>query len=151
MPAGAVFVRGQPMVRPGVYIAITNVGEVANPLAQGIAAALFRSNWGPLGVVSYLTSVEDADNTYWLQPGQAGNTVDLVREIFHGGALRVVGARIGSGGTAASITLVDNGTPTPANLATVAARWPGLRGNNFSVTVRDSLIDVTQRQLLIFE
>jgi len=144
--AGSVFQVGEQKIRPGVYVRVTNIGEPPEAVVpQGIVAALFRASWGPLGQVTYLENADAVTAAF----GSAG-TVDAALEAFRGGCRRVVGYRLGSGGAKASITLKDTAA-SPANVVTITAKYEGIRGNNFKVTVRDSLTDATKRELLLYE
>ncbi len=144
--AGSVFQVGEQKIRPGVYIRVTNIGEPPEAIVpQGIVSALFRASWGPLGQVTYLESADAVTATF----GSSG-TVDTALEAFRGGCRRVVGYRLGSGGAKATITLKDTAA-TPADVVTITAKYEGVRGNDFKVTVRDSLTDTTKRELLLYE
>ena len=142
--AGSVFQVGEQKIRPGVYVRVTNIGEPPEAIIpQGIVAALFRASWGPLGEVTYLESADAVTNTYGVD-----GTIDTALEAFRGGCRRVVAYRLGSGGEKATLTLQDG---EGANVVTLTAKYEGARGNNFSVSVRDSLVDDTKRELLLYE
>lgn len=142
--AGSVFQVGEQKVRPGVYVRVTNIGEPPGDIVpQGIVAALFRASWGPLGEVTYLESADAVTNTYGVD-----GTIDTALEAFRGGCRRVVAYRLGSGGQKAAVNLQDS---EGANVVTLTAKYEGARGNNFSVSVRDSLVDDTKRELLLYE
>ena len=144
--AGSVFQVGEQKIRPGVYVRVTNIGEPPEAIVpQGIVVALFRASWGPLAQVTYLENADAVTATF----GSAG-TIDTVLEAFRGGCRRVVGYRLGSGGAKAAITLKDTAA-TPANVVTITAKYEGVRGNDFKVTIRDSLTDATKRELLLYE
>ncbi len=144
--AGSVFQVGEQKIRPGVYVRVTNIGEPPEAIVpQGIVAALFRASWGPLAQVTYLENADAVTATF----GSSG-TVDTALEAFRGGCRRVVGYRLGSGGAKAVITLKDTAA-TPADVVTITAKYEGIRGNDFKVTVRDSLTDTTKRELLLYE
>ncbi len=144
--AGAVFQVGEQKIRPGVYVRVTSIGEPLEAIVpQGIVAALFRASWGPLGQVAHLENADAVTATF----GSAG-TVDTALEAFRGNCRRVVGYRLGSGGAKAAITLKDT-VATPADVVTITAKYEGVRGNDFKVTIRDSLTDTTKRELLLYE
>lgn len=144
--AGSVFQVGEQKIRPGVYVRVTNIGEPQEAIVpQGIVAALFRASWGPLGQVTYLENADAVTATF----GSSG-TIDAALEAFRGGCRRVVGYRLGNGGAKASITLKDTNT-TPTDVVKLTAKYEGVRGNDFKVTVRDSLTDTTKRELLLYE
>lgn len=142
--AGAVFQVGEQKIRPGVYVRVTNIGEPQEAIIpQGIVAALFRASWGPLGEVTYLESADAVTSTF----GSEGTT-DAAIEAFRGGCRRVVGYRLGTGGGKAALNLQDG---EGANVVALAAKYEGARGNDFAVTIRDSLADDSKRELLLYE
>lgn len=142
--AGSTFVAGETKIRPGVYVRTTNIGQPVEPgVSQGIVAALFRASWGPIGEARLLESPDAATALFGSQ-----GTVDTAVEAFLGGARQVLCYRMGSAGQAASCQLTDGGA---APLVTITAKYPGTRGNNLRITVRDSLADPAQRELLVYE
>ena len=142
--AGSVFQVGEQKVRPGVYVRVTNIGEPPEAIVpQGVVAALFRASWGPLGEVVYLENADAVISAF----GSAG-TVDTALEAFRGGCRRVVAYRLGTGGAKALLNLQDSES---ANVVKIEAKHEGVRGNNFAVTLRDSLADETMRELFLHE
>lgn len=141
--AGAVFVAGEQKVRPGVYVRVVNRGLPTEPgLAAGIVAVPFRASWGPLGKAVLLESPDAATALF----GSDG-TVHALLDASLGGARQVLAYRMGSNGAAASTELQGQGGP----VVTITAKYPGTRGNNLSVTVRDSLAATGQRELIVYE
>jgi hypothetical protein len=144
--AGSVFQVGEQKIRPGVYVRVTNIGEPPEAIVpQGTVAALFRASWGPLGKVVTMENAEAIGPEF----GDSG-TVDVPRENFRGGCRRVLGFRLGTGGAKATVTLKDTAT-TPVDAVKLEVLYEGARGNDFAVTVRDSLTDTTKRELLLYE
>lgn len=142
--AGSVFQVGEQKVRPGVYVRVTSIGEPQETTApQGIVAALFRASWGPLGEVVHLENADAVIDVF----GSAG-TVDTALEAFRGGCRRVVAYRLGTGGGKALLNLQDTES---TNVVKIEAKYEGARGNNFAVTVRDSLTDAAKSELLLYE
>jgi hypothetical protein len=142
--AGSVFQVGEQKIRPGVYIRVTSLDEPLEAIVpRGVVAALFRASWGPLGEVTYLESADAVTNTYGVD-----GTIDTALEAFRGGCRRVAAYRLGSGGQKAAVNLQDS---EGANVVALTAKYEGARGNNFSVSVRDSLVDDTKRELLLYE
>lgn len=141
---GEVFVLGEQKVRPDVYVRWHNAGGSRVVTGTvGVAAAVVKSNWGPLGKVITI----EAPGNIKRQIG-TGNGPDAVNEIFNGGAITVNAVRAGTGGDAATLTLKDTAT-TPADVVTLTTKYPTSRA--FKVTVRDSLQDATVRELLVLE
>lgn len=145
--AGITFQVGEQKIRPGVYARVTNIGEPQEAIVpQGTVAVLFRSAWGALAQVVTLENADAVTTTF----GSA-ETTDTAIEAFRGGCRRVIAFRLGTGGARAAITLQDT-AGTPANVVTITARHEGVRGNDFKLTIRDSLANPsTIRELLIHE
>lgn len=142
--AGSVFQVGEQRIRPGVYVRVTDVGEPPEAIIpQGTVATLFRASWGPLGEVVTMESAEAIPAMFG-----SGGTTDVIKENFRGGCRRVLGFRLGSGGAKAVNTLQDGAS---VNVVKLEALYEGTRGNDFTVTVRDSLADENKRELLIYE
>ena len=143
-----IFTIGEKKVRPGVYYRRENYGNVETVGAtNGVAAALFQCDWGPLNEefdmdVTMQNSVAD----YY---GTATGT-KLIKELYKGGATTIRAIRIGSDdGAASSIELMNAPeTGDPAKAVTLTAAYPGAR--SFTVSVRTNLI-TDRRQLIIYD
>jgi len=145
--AGSTFQVGEQKIRPGIYVRVTSEGGPPEAVVpQGVVATLLQASWGPLNEVVTLENANSIISVY----GSSG-TLDTVEEAFKGGCRRVLAYRLGSGGAKASIILKDTDA-TPADVVTITAKYEGTRGNDFKVTVRDSLVNpTTERELLIYE
>lgn len=144
--AGATFLAGEAKVRPGVYVRAVGAGSDQPALARGIVAALVRASWGPLGVATLLTALEQVAETF-----NTGATTDVATEAFRGGCRKVLGYRLGTGGVVATYTIKDTATPTAANAVRIDAKYVGTVGNALKLTLRDALVDTTKRELLVYE
>jgi hypothetical protein len=140
---GAFFTVGEQKIRPGTYIRYENTGTPAEvAITNGVCAAVFKANWGPLGVAIDIENLTDVE-TYF---GSA-LTVDIIKEILKSG-VKVKAVRLGSGGTKGTYTLKDT-AGTPADVIRIDCKYPGSRA--LSLTLRDSLTDSEKRELLILE
>lgn len=141
---GQLFQFGEQKVRPDVYIKWHNAGGVRVVTgSNGIAAAVVKSNWGPLGEVIKLERPVEIRARLG-----GGRGPDVLQEVFTGGASMVLAVRAGTGGTPASVELKDSGS-TPENVVRLVTKYPTSR--SLSVTVRDTLEDPDLRELLVFE
>ena len=144
------FTIGEKKVRPGVYYRRENFGGVdVAGATNGILAAVFQADWGPLNVVF------DMDVTMKNNIADYYGTdkhVDIVKEGFSGGAITVRAIRCGADdGQPASVTLkrAKKGTETEdQDAVTITGAYPGTRA--FSVTVRTNLI-TDQREVSILD
>ena len=144
--AGIVFRSGEQKVRPGVYIRVQNVGQPVVPaLPNGIVAAVFRSNWGPIQTPTVIETAEVISEKFGVSA-----SLDMLQEAFRGGCKKIVGVRVGEAGAPAQVTLTDSNS-TPAQVVKITTKYPGTRGNNFTVTIRDSLASTNMKEFLLFE
>ncbi len=135
-------------LRPGVYVTITNASPRERAAVQlGTVAALFRSGWGPVAVAKQLASIEELEALYG-----TGDRVIVGQEAFLGGAEKALAFRLGGAGAVKAFrNLQDTTGGAPVDVVKIEALYEGIRGNGFSLTIRDSLTDATKRQLLVYE
>lgn len=139
-----IFTIGEKKVRPGVYFRRENTGGVdVVGATNGIVAAIFQSDWGPINEEFDLdTTLRNNIADYY------GNDphVRIIKEAFSGGATTIRCVRAGNDdGVAGSITL-QNEAKAPAVVITAA--YPGTRA--FAVSVRTNLI-TDQRECVIYD
>ena len=140
--AGEIFLEGQSKTRPGVYVRTEEAAGGYTPGTQGgIVAAVIRADWGPAGPTE-LNNETDVTRVFG-----TGDTTDVARQAFRGGARRVVAVRAGTGGTKATVTL----QAAAVDAVELEAKYVGLRGNAFTVTKRAALVDATKNEVLLFE
>ena len=140
---GGTFLLGETKVRPGAYYNIQKKGggELAGA-TNGIAAVIFKADFGPLNKVVELNSDEGYEPVFG-----NGLTTDAIKEAFAGGAKTVVACRVGTGGTEATVSLKDT-AETPANAVTITAKYPGTK--SFTVSVRTKLSDSSMKECVIY-
>lgn len=139
------FIIGEKKTRPGVYLRYENWGKP--PVAgvdDGKCAAVFRSNWGPLGQALVLEQYEDIAKKYG-DGGENGTTAVPLEE-FKGGARLVYAMRLGTGGTPGTYSIKDS---AEENVIQMTLKYPGSR--KLAVTIRPTLADPDISELLIVE
>ena len=120
------FIVGEKKTRPGVYLRYENYGTP--PIAgvdDGKCAAVFRSNWGPVGQAVVLEQFEDITKKYG-DGGESGTTA-VPMEQFKGGARLVYAIRLGNGGTQGMYNIEDEQSETVLRLI---LKYPGSRKLN---------------------
>ena len=139
------FTVGETKTRPGVYQRRykTGVGQLAGA-RNGIGLGLIRANWGPLNKVVDFTPDTDVERIFG---SGSGMTQNLITEMFTGGLSSGHFVRVGTGGTAPTITLKDTAS-TPADVVTITGAYVGARA--FTVSIRDSLTGAG-RECVIYE
>jgi len=141
------FTIGETKTRSGVYYRYENSGTP--PVAgadNGKVAAIFRSNWGPLGEARTLEGYNEIAKAYG-DGGEAGTTV-VPLNAFKGGATIVHAIRVGTGGTNASYDIMD-AADEPKAVVRLTMKYPGSRA--FTVTIRPTAADATMTELLLCE
>ena len=139
------FIIGEKKTRPGVYFRYENYGTP--PVAgvdDGKCAAVFRSNWGPVGQALVLEQSEDIARKYG--DGGKNGTTAVPMEQFKGGARLVYAIRLGSGGTPGVYNISDTEDTAGAQLT---LKYPGSR--ELAVTIRPTLADANTTEILILE
>ena len=137
---------GETKVRPGIYFRETNgSGTELISARNGVAAAAFKANWGPLGEVITISSPSEIEE-YYGDDSAEGSNVSILEKIFLGGASQIKAVRVGSGGTKATFTLKDT-AESAASVVTLTAKYAGTRP--LSVTIKDSLSVETQRECIV--
>lgn len=141
------FTAGEVKIRPGEYHRVENAGGVTVASANnGIVAGVIRANWGPLNKVLTLAPSSDVKAIYG---AGNGTTENLITEMFKGGGTTGYFVRVGTGGTKATITLKDTTAEEAVNAVTIQAKYVGSRA--FTVTVRDSLTNTSNRECIIYD
>ena len=81
------YTAGETKVRPGVYQRYSKTGNDPVPGAvDGICALPMQSNWGPVGKVVKVTSVNELHEIFGNEAYSATNTVMAAEMMFNGGA-----------------------------------------------------------------
>lgn len=138
------FTVGEKKERPGVYKRYINAGGVETAGARnGIGCAVVSGTWGALNTPVTVDPSTDLETVLG-----TGSGAKVVQEIMKGGVNEVVVVRVGSGGTAATITLKDN-AGTAVEVVTLTALHPGARA--FSITIKQSIDDDTVKEAVIYE
>ena len=135
---------GETAVRPGNYYNYDKKGaEQIAGAVDGITAILFKSNWGPLNKAVIRTADEGYESVFG-----TGGTTEAIALAYEGGTREAILVRIGTGGTAAAVTLKTGGE-TPADAVKFTAKYVGSRA--FTVSVRDSIADDTLRECIVYD
>lgn len=131
---------GETKTRPGVFHRTEKAGGNSTASAMnGIGAGVLKANWGPLNKVLEF----DAGTSVKTIFGE-GQTQDLITEMFNGGIQSGYFIRIGTGGTAPTITLKAGEN----DAGTITGLYVGDRA--FTITIRDSLTE-DARECIIYD
>jgi len=141
---------GQPMERPGIGIVISSAETPVNP-ARGVVGYVGRSRTGPLNKPQRLTSVGAIIRRFGGGPfgGENGNTMDGACQALLGRATAVEVVRAGSGGTASTFNLLEDGVGGAAGIL-VEAVGVGSGGDQLSVALAGATTDPS-RVIIVYE
>lgn len=141
--AAGKFTPGSPVLQPGVWFRTISLGETKPETSAGTVAVLIEADSGPLNEVVDCQSFADLDVF------ATGGGVDVAREAMRGGADVVKVIRVGdSDGSVASRSLLDGNDDA---IAEVSFNYIGIRGSDFSVTVRDYAADSDYKEFLVYD
>ena len=117
---GIFFTPGETKKRPGIYQRYENIGtpQLAGA-TNGVCAIVFGCEWGPVNQVQVLDSPEQAVAIY----GKQGN-VDVITQLFYGGAKKVIAVRGGGIANCGSAVLADTAKKDVINML---LKYPGKR------------------------
>ena len=128
----------QNKVRPGIYINFTSKGaRTLSPGARGTLAGIRPLSWGPVGQIMEIDP--GADLTPYIGCGITAPQAGFLREALKGTDVSGAPARIllyrpaAANAAAASASLGEG--------VTAAALYPGVRGNDISIVVAESVDD----------
>ena len=130
----------QNKVRPGIYINFkTGTAPAAAPGTRGTVAIAKALSWGPVGQVMTVNAGDDL--TPYVGYAITEPQALFLREMFKGtnttgGPTKVLLYRLATDGAASAEASIGTG-----GAVTVTARYPGVRGNDISVVVTDSVDD----------
>lgn len=135
---------GSEATRPGNYFNYDKKGQdkVAGA-TDGVCAVLFKSDWGPLCEAVVRTADEGYESVFG-----NGGTTDAIALNIEGGASELILVRVGTGGTAATLTL-KNDASTSVDAVKFTAKYVGSRA--FTISIRDSISDDTKREAIIYD
>lgn len=144
---GIFFTIGEKKKRAGVYQRYENIGgkSVAGA-TNGIVAGCIRSNYGELDKVYTFENTDEVKTVFG--NGEEDGTVDLLTEIFEGGATKIYCVRLGSGGTKGTIKLKDISSG-PIDAVIMTARSEGTR--KLSYMIRQVLGVSGKKELIVLE
>lgn len=130
--------------RPGLYnrfIATAMSRVKTGP--RGIVGIPIRADWGPIGEMVEIISEKQIDNTF-----STGGTVYLLKRILLAGKRfkpnKIVAYRMATTTAAAATVTVED-------KFTLTAKYKGARGNNFSVSIVENIIEESNVDVRIFE
>jgi len=145
---GAFYKLGQQMIRPGTFFRISNGGGSNVPgVAAGKCAAVFKSNWGPLGVVVYCSEKTQVEKQYGAHNGNTNLSDVAVQQLKN--VTETACIRLGTGGTKASLVIKDNSVAPGTEVGTLRLKYPGTRP--ITVSIQENLYNNQLMDIIAYE
>ncbi|MGG3839650.1 phage tail sheath family protein [Paenibacillus thiaminolyticus] len=139
-------------VLPGLYMNfVASAGAAIQPGARGIVVAPVKAHWGPVG--QFVEVSDEAAIKEMFSEDETGGATSYTTLFLAllGGPKTLLAYRIASDSAAAATVSIDNMAPTPAAALKLTAKYPGTRGNEFKVTITDSLTMAGTKELKLYE
>ncbi|AZS15365.1 phage tail sheath family protein [Paenibacillus lutimineralis] len=137
-------------VLPGLYMNfVAAAGTAIQPGARGIVVAAVKAHWGPVG--QFVEVSDEAAIKEMFSEGENGGATAFTTLYLTllGGPKTLLAYRIASD-SAAEATISVNNTDSVTALK-LTAKYPGIRGNDFNVTIADSLAVSGTKELKLYE
>lgn len=145
---GMFYREGEEKKRPGLYQRYSTDDAGSNSGARdGYCAIAVRANWGPVDEVTTHTSKKSVQLMYGSDAyDKTQCTVPAALAMFDGGAQAVHIKRLGTGGSRASLELVDSDDTV---LIAVTAKYPGTK--KIGVSLQDKLGESTKKVFTVYD
>lgn len=130
--------------RPGMYNNfVTAATDTVTGGSRGIAAMPIKADWGPVGQVVSITSEGELLRTFG-----TGGTAGLVRRCLTAAKKfkpkSVLVYRMATASAAAA-------THTIESVGVFTARYPGARGNELGIEIKENILDEESRDVRVYE
>lgn len=152
MPGGGVWSTGNPPTRAGAYFNFTAaLQQAVSTGVVGTTAVIGTADWGPVGRPEPVNGQGPFQSAYSSSPNGTlpVGALGALDGFDGGGAALVLAYRIaGSAAKAAKVTLKDSSAVAALVLT---ALYPGVRANNFTVTVQTNAVNAGNKDLILYE
>lgn len=150
--AGGTWESTNKPVLPGLYM---NFKAAATSAIQGGTRGTViipvKANWGPVREFVEIGSEQAIGEKFSMDSLDGATAYSSLYLALLGGPKKLIAYRLADAtADLASVTL-QNAEDTPSDVLQLQAKYPGSRGNGFSVTVQPSLIDPEVRELRLYE
>jgi hypothetical protein len=134
---------------PGVYIDFVSSAQAAiNIGVIGTVAIAGISDWGPQELVTVLNGEQDIINNFANSDSASATLYRQCRQAFLGGATKVLAFRmVGTSPVKGTLNLLDLNSLA---VIRIDAKYVGVYGNNFSLTIAANVTDNTKTDIKLF-
>ncbi|RAR41960.1 phage tail sheath family protein [Paenibacillus sp. MDMC362] len=150
--AGGTWESTNKPVLPGLYMNFKAAAASAiQGGSRGTVVVPVKANWGPVREFVEIGSESAISELYSADSEDGATAYETLYLALLGGPKKLLAYRLADNTAAAASVTLQNAEATPSDVLKLQAKYPGSRGNGFSVTVQPSLIDPAARELRLYE
>lgn len=150
--AGGTWESTNKPVLPGLYMNFKAAAASAvQGGSRGTVVVPVKANWGPVREFVEIGSEFAISELYSADNQDGATAYETLYLALLGGPKKLLAYRLADNTAAAASVTLQNAEAAPSDVLKLEAKYPGSRGNGFSVTVQPSLIDPAARELRLYE
>lgn len=139
-------------VLPGLYMNfVAAAGNAIEAGARGTVLVPVKAHWGPIGEFVEVGSEAAIQELFGGHDSAGATAYATLYLALLGGPRTLLAYRIAAGTAAAASTMLNNTAATPEAAVKLSAKYSGVRGNDFNVTIADSLAVAGTKELKLYE
>lgn len=151
MAGGTWSLTNQPVL-PGLYMNFVGAaGAAIQPGARGVVVAPVKAHWGPVGEFVEVTS-ETAIRELFTEDEAGGATAFTTLYLaLLGGPNKLLAYRMADSTAAPAQLDLKNTETSPVDSVRLSAKYPGERGNRFTVSIQPNSLMTGIKELKLYE
>ncbi|GIO40387.1 phage tail sheath family protein [Paenibacillus apis] len=151
MAGGTWSLTNQPVL-PGLYMNFVGAaGAAIQPGARGVVVAPVKAHWGPVGEFVEVTS-ETAIRELFTEDEAGGATAFTTLYLaLLGGPNKLLAYRMADSTAAPAQLALKNTETSPVDCVRLSAKYPGERGNRFTVSIQPNSLMTGIKELKLYE
>lgn len=151
MAGGTWSLTNQPVL-PGLYMNFVGAaGAAIQPGARGVVVAPVKAHWGPVGEFVEVTS-ETAIRELFTEDEAGGATAFTTLYLaLLGGPNKLLAYRMADSTAAPAQLALKNTETSPVDCVRLSSKYPGERGNRFTVSIQPNSLMTGIKELKLYE
>lgn len=139
-------------VLPGLFMNfVSAAGSAIVPGARGVVVAPVKAHWGPIGQFVEVTSENAIRELFSNDESEGATAYTTLFLSLLGGAKKLLAYRIADSSAASAELVLKNSEASPVDALKLNAKYAGVRGNAFKVTIQPSLAVPDVKELKLYE
>lgn len=150
--AGGTWESTNKPVLPGLYMNFkAQAASAIQGGARGTVIIPVKADWGPVREFVEIGNEQAIDDRYSLSRENGVTAYDALYLALLGGPKKLLAYRLADSRPAPASVTLQNSASQPEDTLKLEAKYPGRRGNQFSVTIQPSLADPSVQELRLYE